>query len=142
MIQTTISNQYEIKFHKHIIKLCHSLMIPLHYNHKGPKIFKNYQRISLIFLYIRSKNSLIDFLEELKEAINWVNNNRHESAKLSFDMMRQPVDSVELFLNRVKFEYVDGDKLIDKVSGYFNILIKEGIVDTKIDSKFIDIFKL
>ncbi len=82
------------------------------------------------------------FLEELKEAINWVNNNRHESAKLSFDMMRQPVDSVELFLNRVKFEYVDGDKLIDKVSGYFNILIKEGIVDTKIDSKFLDIFKL
>ncbi|RLD52837.1 MAG: hypothetical protein DRJ05_17075 [Bacteroidetes bacterium] len=82
------------------------------------------------------------FLDELKEAINWVNAHKHDSAKLSFDMMRQPVDSVELFLNRVKFEYVDGDKLIEKVSGYFNILIEEGIVDTEIDSKFLDIFTL
>ena len=82
------------------------------------------------------------FLDELKEAINWVNAHKHDSAKLSFDMMRQPVDSVELFLNRVKFEYVDGDKLIEKVSGYFNILIEEGIVDTEIDSKFLDIFRL
>ncbi len=47
-------------------------MIPLHYNHKGPKIFRNYQRITLIFLYIRSKKSLIDFLEELKET-KWPN---------------------------------------------------------------------
>ena len=82
------------------------------------------------------------FLDELKEAINWVNTNKKDSAKLSFDMMRQPVENIELFLNRVKFEYVDGDKLIEKVSGYFKILIDEGIVDTKIDSKFLDIFKL
>ena len=82
------------------------------------------------------------FLDELKEAINWVNTNKKESAKLSFDMMRQPVENIELFLNRVKFEYVDGDKLIDKVSGYFNILIEEGIVDAEIDSEFLNIFKL
>ncbi len=82
------------------------------------------------------------FLDELKEAINWVNNNRKDSAKLSFDMMRQPVESIELFLDRVKFEYVDGDKLIEKVSDYFNILLEEGIVDTKIDSSFLDIFKI
>ncbi len=82
------------------------------------------------------------FLDELKEAINWVNNNKKDSAKLSFDMMRQPVESIELFLDRVKFEYVDGDKLIDKVSDYFNILLEEGIVDTKIDSSFLNIFKI
>ena len=41
--------------------------LPLHYNHKGPKIFTNYQRVSLILLYVRSKKSLIDFLEEFKE---------------------------------------------------------------------------
>ncbi len=82
------------------------------------------------------------FLEELKKAINWVNENKLESAKLSFDMMRQPVDSVELFLNRVKFEYVDGDLLLKKVSDYFNILIEEGIVDTKMDQAFLNIFKM
>ena len=64
MIQTTINDQYEIKLHEHIIKLCHKLVLPLHYNHKGPKIFKNFQRVGLILLYIRSKKSLIDFIEE------------------------------------------------------------------------------
>lgn len=82
------------------------------------------------------------FLEELKDAINWVNENRHDSAKLSFDLMRQPVDSIELFLNRVKFEYVDGDELIEKVKAYFDILIEQGIVDTKIDDDFFEIFRM
>ena len=82
------------------------------------------------------------FLEELKEAINWVNNNKRKSAELSFDMMRQPVDNVELFLNRVKFEYVDGEKLKNKVTDYFNILIEEGIVETKLDKQFMDVFEI
>jgi ABC-type nitrate/sulfonate/bicarbonate transport system substrate-binding protein len=82
------------------------------------------------------------FLDELKEAINWVNNNKKDSARLSFDMMRQPVDSIELFLDRVKFEYVEGDELIEKVSGYFKILVDQGIVDAEIDRAFLDIFKL
>ncbi len=82
------------------------------------------------------------FLEELKDAINWVNENHHESARLSFDLMRQPIDSIELFLNRVKFEYVDGDELIEKVKAYFDILVEQGIVDTKIDDDFFKIFRL
>ncbi len=82
------------------------------------------------------------FLEELKDAINWVNENKYESAKLSFDLMRQPVDSIELFLNRVKFEYVDGDELIEKVKAYFDILVEQGIVDAKIDDDFFKIFRM
>ena len=82
------------------------------------------------------------FLNELKDAINWVNENKHDSAKLSFDLMRQPVDSIELFLNRVKFEYVEGDELIEKVKAYFDILVEHGIVDAKIDDEFFKIFKL
>lgn len=70
-----------------------------------------------------------------------MNTNKKESAKLSYDMMRQPVENVELFLNRVKFEYVDGDKLIEKVSGYFKILIEQGIVDAEINDEFLKIFK-
>ncbi len=81
-------------------------------------------------------------LNELKSAINWVNSNRAESAKLSFDMMRQPVDRVELFLDRVNFTYVDGDELVNKVKSYFDILTEQGIVETEIDEEFLDIFRM
>ncbi len=82
------------------------------------------------------------FLDELKNAIEWLNKNKIESAKQSFEMMKQPIENIELFLNRVKFEYVEGDKLLDKVNDYFDILIDQGIVDTKMDKEFTDIFKL
>jgi len=82
------------------------------------------------------------FLDELKNAIEWLNEHKIESAKQSFEMMKQPVENIELFLNRVKFEYVEGDKLLDKVNDYFNILIDQGIVETKMDKEFINIFKL
>jgi len=81
-------------------------------------------------------------LDELKAAIDWVNKNRHDSANLSFDLMRQPVENVELFLERVNFEYVDGDKLVEKVTDYFNILTEHGVVDTEIDEEFLSIFRL
>ncbi len=79
-------------------------------------------------------------LDELKKAIEWVNQNRHESAKLSYDMMRQPVDRVELFLNRVNFKYVSGQPLVEKVEDYFRILYEQGIVEAKVDQDFLDIF--
>jgi len=82
------------------------------------------------------------FLDELKQAIQWVNDNRKASAELSFDMMRQPVDRIELFLDRVNFEYVEGSELIDKVKQYFDILNKNGIVDMKINSDFLSVFKM
>jgi NitT/TauT family transport system substrate-binding protein len=82
------------------------------------------------------------FLEELKSAIDWVNAHRTEAAKLSFDMMRQPVDRIRLFLKRVNFDYVSGDKLIEKVKQYFDILNEQEIVDIKIDDEFINIFKI
>ncbi|BDU50084.1 DUF1858 domain-containing protein [Haliovirga abyssi] len=81
-------------------------------------------------------------LEELKEAINWVNNNRKAAAELSFDMMRQPVDRIEEFLDRVNFKYVEGDELVDKVKQYFDILVKEDIVNDVVDDKFLNMFKL
>jgi len=82
------------------------------------------------------------FLDELKSAIDWVNNNREESANLSYDMMRQPVDRVRLFLDRVNFEYVEGEPLAKSVKQYFDILNKQGIVDMKVDDDFLDIFKM
>jgi len=81
-------------------------------------------------------------LEELKSAINWVNENRKASAELSFDMMRQPVNRIELFLDRVNFEYVEGEPLIKKVKQYFDILNKNEIVNMKIDEEFLDVFRM
>ena len=81
-------------------------------------------------------------LEELHNTINWVNNNREETAKLSFDIMRQPIDRIKLFLNRVNFEYVEGEVLIEKIKNYFDILIKQGIIEAKIDDEFLNMFKL
>ncbi len=82
------------------------------------------------------------FLEELKLAIQWVNDNRKASAELSFDMMRQPVDRIELFLDRVNFEYVEGEKLVYKVKQYFDILNENGVVDMDISDDFLGIFKM
>ncbi|RLD79958.1 MAG: hypothetical protein DRJ15_08250 [Bacteroidetes bacterium] len=82
------------------------------------------------------------FLEELRSAINWVNENRSASAKLAFDMMRQPVDRIELFLDRVNFEYVDGEKLTVKVKQYFDILNQHDVVNMEIDKEFLDIFAI
>ena len=57
--------------HREFINLYHRLGLPLHFNHKGNKQFNNLQRISLLILYQRSKKSLVDFCEELKESL-WV----------------------------------------------------------------------
>ena len=93
--------------------------------------------------FVRNNPDLTDvLLDELKKAIDWVNTHRQESARLSFDMMRQPVDRVELFLDRVNFNYVSGDKLVDKVKSYFDILTAQGIVETKVDDDFMGIFKI
>jgi len=81
-------------------------------------------------------------LEELKASINWVNENKKASAQLSFDMMRQPVDRIELFLNRVNFKYVEGDELVSKVKDYFDILTANGIVESEIDDTFLNVFKM
>jgi len=67
-MQKELYYQYESKLHKQVIKLCHSLEISLHDNHKGPKIYTNYQRIALIVLFMRSRKSLRDFIAELYES--------------------------------------------------------------------------
>ena len=56
--------------------------------------------------------------------------------------MRQPTDRIELFLDRVNFNYVSGDELIRKVEDYFDVLTKENVVEDKIDKEFIDIFRM
>ena len=82
------------------------------------------------------------FLEELQSAIEWVNENQKASAELSYDLMGQPVDRVELFLDRVNFNYVAGEPLIEKVVQYFDILNKHEIVSVNTDKEFLDVFRM
>lgn len=72
--QIPLLNQYNHPLEKEFIKLFHSSNLPLHFNHKGNKQFTNYQRISLIILFRRSKQSLRDFIVGMKESkwISWL----------------------------------------------------------------------
>ena len=56
------------KLEKELVKIFHSSNLPLYFNKTGNKEFTNYQRISLIILLRRSKKSLRDFIEELRES--------------------------------------------------------------------------
>jgi hypothetical protein len=71
MHQQIILPKYHNKLEKELIKLFHSLNLPLHFNKTGNKEFTNYQRISIIILFQRSKKSIRDFVDELRES-KWV----------------------------------------------------------------------
>ena len=68
MTQTYMQHSFRHKLHRQLIKLYHFLGIPLHKNYFGPKIFTQYQKLSLIILFRRSKKSLRDFVTELLES--------------------------------------------------------------------------
>ena len=71
MIQQIVLPKYSSKLEEELIKLFHSSDLPLHFNKTGNKEFTNYQYISLIILFQRSKKSLRDFADEISES-KWV----------------------------------------------------------------------
>jgi len=73
MRQITLAHPQN-KLEKELIKLFHSSNLPLHFNKKGNKQFSNYQRVSLIILFRKSKKSIRVFIEELYESkwISWL----------------------------------------------------------------------
>ena len=68
MYQQIIQSNYNNKLEEEINKLFHSSNLPLHFNKTGNKEFTNYQRISIIILFQRSKKSLRDFVLEFRES--------------------------------------------------------------------------
>ena len=60
-------NQFNNEFHREIISICHSLNLKEHNFSRGCKLYTNYQRICIMFLFIRSKKSLRDFCAEFEE---------------------------------------------------------------------------
>ena len=74
MLQQIIPSKYNSKLEKQLIKLFHSSNLPLHFNKTGNKEFTNYQRVSIIILFRRSKKSIRDFVDEFHESkwISWL----------------------------------------------------------------------
>ncbi len=68
MTQKTITNQYETKLHKQILKVFHVSNMRLHDNKLGSKVYTNYQRVALIVLFMRSQKALRQFVSELVES--------------------------------------------------------------------------
>ena len=57
-----------------LLNLFHSSNLPLYFNKTGNKEFTNYQRVSIIILFVRSKKSLREFILEFRESkwISWL----------------------------------------------------------------------
>lgn len=108
----------------------------------GFGIFPNAGIIVKEELYINYPEVMKVFEEELKEAIEWVNENRHEAAKLSFDMMRNSIEHVEAFIDRATFKYVSGEELVDKIESFYRILSNNKILNVEVDEDLMRLFRI
>ena len=61
----TYINQFSNKLHCEVIKLCHHAKLKPHNFVRGCKLFDNYQRVSLIVLFIQSNKSLRNFISNI-----------------------------------------------------------------------------
>jgi len=68
MTQTTIQYTLKHEFLSEILKLYHGMDLPLYDNHFGPRIYSEFQKLSLVVLFRRSKKVLRDFIAELFES--------------------------------------------------------------------------
>jgi len=72
VIQQIVLPKYKNKLEEQLIKLFHSIDLPLHFNKTGNKEFTNYQRISIIILFQRSKKSIRQFIDEDLKESKWI----------------------------------------------------------------------
>ena len=71
MLQQIILPRYNSDMEKQLVNLFHEMDLPLHFNKTGNKEFTNYQRISIIILFYKSKKSIRDFIVEFQET-KWI----------------------------------------------------------------------
>jgi len=116
MYQQIILPNYNNQLEKQLINLFHSSNLPLHFNKTGNKEFTNYQRISIIILFQRSKKSIRDFVDELSESkwVSWLGLKKipkkstlHDWLKI-FDMKIIRKICKVLLPNEIKLTVVDG----------------------------------
>src|SRR3989338_4629978 len=72
MFQQIILPKYNNKLEEELIKLFHSSDLPLHFNKTVNKEFTNYQRVSIIILFHRSRKSIRAFIDEDLSESRWI----------------------------------------------------------------------
>src|SRR3989338_10799242 len=72
MFQQIILPKYNSIMEEELIKLFHSSDLPLHFNKTGNKEFTNYQRVSIIILFHRSRKSIRAFIDEDLSESRWI----------------------------------------------------------------------
>ena len=73
-MQLTIQYTQRHEFLSELINLYHTMGLPLHDNYCGSKVYSEFQKLSLVVLFRRSKKVLRDFVAELCETkwITWL----------------------------------------------------------------------
>jgi len=116
MFQQIILPKFNNKLEEQLIKLFHESDLPLHFNKTGNKEFTNYQRVSIIILFYRSKKSIRDFVVEFKETkwISWLGLKKipkkstlHDWLKL-FNMKKIREINSKLLPEKVELTSIDG----------------------------------
>ena len=74
IVQENILPKFNNRLEEELINLFHSLDLPMHFNKTGNKEFTNYQRVSIIILFYKSKKSLREFIVDIQESkwISWL----------------------------------------------------------------------
>jgi hypothetical protein len=117
MIQQIIQYNYDNKLEEQLINIFHSSNLPLHFNKTGNKEFTNYQRVSIIILFQRSKKSIRAFIDENLSESKWISylglkkipkkSTLHDWIKL-FDMKIIRKICKVLLPNKIKLTSIDG----------------------------------
>lgn len=105
MSQNLLTNQYNNSLEREFIKLFSQSNLPLHSNKTGNKEFTNYQRISIIILFRRSRKALRDFVKELRESkwVSWLQLRRIPSkSSLHYWIKNFEMKTVKQLFNQLK----------------------------------------
>lgn len=74
MLQNILLPKFNNRLEEEINNLFHSSGLPIHFNKTGNKEFTNYQRVSIIILFQKSRKSIRDFIVDFHESkwISWL----------------------------------------------------------------------
>ena len=62
------------------------------------------------------------FVQELKNATDWVNTHKKEAAMQAYDIMRHTPEEVEFFLSRAHFQHTPTKDVLDAILNYLQVL--------------------
>ncbi len=69
------------------------------------------------------------FLEELEKAIEWVNTNPEEAAKVSYETMGRTQKEISRFMGRVRFSHVRTSDVQSEIQDYLGMIDSSGKLD-------------